>query len=66
MPMMACSAAKGPVFVYAGAANKIYGHSCCVKISVSSDQQNFPFSVVAEKHRDVSLRAGARLIRPEF
>lgn len=48
------------------AANKIYVHSCCVKISVSSYQQNFPFSVVDEKHRDVSLQAGARQIRPEF
>ena len=52
--------------MYAGAADKIYVHSCCVKISVSSDQQNFPFSVVDEKQRDVSLRAGARQIRPEF
>ena len=37
-----------PFFVYDGAANIIYWHSCCVEISISVYHYHFPVSVVDE------------------
>ena len=50
--------------MYDRAADKIYWHSCCVEISISVYQHNFPVLVMDEKRRFVSLQAVVRKIRP--
>ena len=57
---------RGTVFVYDGAANIIYWHSCCVEISISVYHYHFPVSVVDEDAQRRSLRTVVRTICPKF
>ena len=59
------SEGKETVFVYDGAANIIYWHSCCVEISISVYHYHFPVSVVDEDAQRRFITNGSEDHLPE-